>query len=117
GSACTAYHTGLPVNSTVSAWFTRVSLAVFASLSNVKVLELFPRIGRGKVSVTSMRLVTTGRMVSSPSEKLPALADIRITTALKRLSGTANVQTTSVLCCSARSEEHSSELQSREKLV
>ena len=78
-----AYQAGFWVNSKVSLCCCKVGdlLAVFMR-SNLKVLVCLPRMGKGWVSVTNMRLVSTGMGDSSPSEKVPALATTRCTMGL-----------------------------------
>ena len=68
-----AYQMGLGVNSSVSDCVERVVEApaakLFFSRSKVKVLLPLPEMCSGRLSVTRMRLVSTGRVRSSPSAK------------------------------------------------
>src|SRR5688572_19041029 len=81
GRACMAFQAGLDVNSNVSLWWRRVVLVFPSNLLNSKVRDCNGRTGKGMDSVTNMELVRTGRALSSPSLKSPAMALTRWVTA------------------------------------
>ena len=78
GRAFTAYQAGFDVNSSDNLWCCSVlESPALLRFFNVKDLLCPPRTGSGKVSVTNMRLVSTGIALSSPSAKSPASATMR----------------------------------------
>ena len=71
-----AIHEGFEVYSNVNWWFFKVEEVLFFKFSNVYSLVEFSRTQIGILSVSSILLVKTGSIFSSPSEKFPDLAKI-----------------------------------------
>ena len=71
-----AIQTGFEVYSKVNKWFRNVLESLFFKFSKTTSFLLFSRTHNGMLSVTKIELLKTGKIFSSPSEKLPDLAMI-----------------------------------------